>query len=437
MDETRLRAEILELVANYARRVHAPKPFVPGESFVPVSGRVFWEEEVQNLVESALDFWLTSGRFNDAFEKALSDFLAARFALTANSGSSANLLAIAALTSHLLDDHSVNPGDEVITVAAAFPTTVNPLLHYGLIPVFVDVEIPTYNIDVRQLEGAISEKTKAIVLAHTLGNPFNIDEVIRMVEKYNLWLIEDCCDALGSTYNGKSVGNFGHLSTLSFYPAHHITTGEGGAIVTNDNRFRRIVQSLRDWGRDCICPPGKDNTCGKRFDMQFGTLPVGYDHKYVYSHIGYNFKLTEMQAAVGLAQLSRIHQFIETRKQNFMYLRERLSDFEGCLILPEATPKSDPSWFGFPISLAEDIKIPREGLLSYLNEKKIGTRLLFGGNITRQPYFQGQKYRIHNGLRNTDFVMKKTFWVGIYPGLDFAMLDYVADHIERFFRKNL
>jgi len=384
------------------------------------------------MTEAALDGWLTTGRFNEAFEQQLAKFLGVNHVLTTNSGSSANLLALAALTSPKLGDRALRPGDEVITVAAGFPTTVNPSILFGLTPVFVDVHIPTYNIDPAKIEAAISPKTRAIMIAHTLGNPFDIDAVIRLAKQHNLWLIEDCCDALGSTYDGRKVGTFGDIGTLSFYPAHHITMGEGGAVFTNDGQLKTIIESFRDWGRDCYCAPGKDNTCGKRFAWKLGTLPFGYDHKYTYSHLGFNLKITDMQAACGLAQLQQLDHFIEARKRNFNFLRSRLKSCEDFLILPEATPKSDPSWFGFPITLRNDVEFDRVALLQYLDERKIGTRLLFAGNLTRQPYMEGRNYRLPDNLDNTDTVMNNTFWVGVYPGLTEEMLEYMAVQIELF-----
>lgn len=427
-----LREQILALVGQYANQTATPKPFTAGQSVVPPSGKVIGALELQYMTEAALDGWLTTGRFNDAFEQQLAKFLGVKHVLTTNSGSSANLLALAALTSPKLGDRALRPGDEVITVAAGFPTTVNPSILFGLTPVFVDVHIPTYNIDPAKIEAAIGPKTRAIMIAHTLGNPFDIDAVTRLAKQHNLWLIEDCCDALGSTYDGRKVGTFGDIGTLSFYPAHHITMGEGGAVFTNDGQLKTIIESFRDWGRDCYCAPGKDNTCGKRFGWKLGTLPFGYDHKYTYSHLGFNLKITDMQAACGLAQLQQVDHFIEARKRNFGYLRSRLKSCEEFLILPEATPKSDPSWFGFPITLRDDVQFDRVALLQYLDERKIGTRLLFAGNLTRQPYMAGRNYRLADNLENTDTVMNNTFWVGIYPGLSEEMLEYMAVQIELF-----
>jgi CDP-6-deoxy-D-xylo-4-hexulose-3-dehydrase len=427
MTTEELREQILQLVTEYTKQRHAARDFIPGESVIPPSGKVFGAEEVCNAVDAALDFWLTTGRFNDAFERKLADFLDVRWAVTTNSGSSANLLAIAALTSPKLEEEALRPGDEIITIAAGFPTTVNPAVQYGLVPVFVDVEIPTYNIDAQKIEAAITSKTRAIMVAHTLGNPFNLAEVMSIAEKYGLWVIEDCCDALGARYNGQLVGSFGDIATLSFYPAHHITMGEGGALLTQDSQLKVLIESFRDWGRDCWCDPGKDNTCGKRFQWQHGDLPVGYDHKYVYSHIGYNLKITDFQAAVGLAQLARVSDFIARRRANFAYLRELLKPFEEFLILPEATPNSEPSWFGFPITVRPEAPFSRLELLTFYDAAKIGSRLLFAGNLTRQPAYKDVPYRISGTLTNTDTVMNQTFWLGTYPGITEPMMDFVAD----------
>lgn len=430
MTTEELREQILQLVTEYTKQRHGPRVFVPGESVIPASGKVFGAEEVCNAVDASLDFWLTTGRFNADFERKLAEFLGIRWAVTTNSGSSANLLAIAALTSPKLGDQALRPGDEVITVAAGFPTTVNPAVQHGLIPVFVDVEIPTYNIQAAKIEAAVGGKTRAIMVAHTLGNPFNLAEVMRIADKYDLWVIEDCCDALGARYNGQMVGSFGDLGTLSFYPAHHITMGEGGAVFSNDNQLKVLVESFRDWGRDCWCDPGKDNTCGKRFEWQLGDLPYGYDHKYVYSHIGYNLKITDFQAAVGLAQLDRADGFIAQRRANFAFMRERLKAFEEYFILPEATPNSEPSWFGFPITVRADAPFSRLELLTFYDASKIGSRLLFSGNLTRQPAYKDVSYRISGTLRNTDIVMNQTFWLGIYPGITEEMMDFVAERTE-------
>jgi len=431
-DEAELRSLILDLTGEFARRFHAPKPFVPGESAVPVSGKVYGANDMRNLVDSSLDFWLTTGRFNDEFEARLAKRLGVAHALTTNSGSSANLLALSTLTSHYFRGDALKPGDEVITVATGFPTTVNPSLQYGLVPVFVDVDIPTYNIKPEMIEAAVSSKTRAIMLAHTLGNPFNLAEVMRVAEKYNLWVIEDCCDALGATYNGQGVGTFGHIGTLSFYPAHHITMGEGGAVFTDKPRLKRVIESMRDWGRDCWCAPGQDNTCGKRFARQLGSLPKGYDHKYTYGHAGYNLKITDMQAAVGVAQLDHLDGFIAARNRNFATLTELLRPLEDVFILPEATPNSEPSWFGYPITIRPGSNLDREELVQYLNEMKIGTRLLFGGNLLRQPYMKGRNYRVVGDLTNADLTTTSTFWVGLYPGLDEGHLAYTVEKIANF-----
>lgn len=426
------RQSILDAVRAYAEKRQKPAAFAPGETAVPPSGKVLGADEFVNMVDAALDGWLTTGRFNAAFEAKLAAYLGARFALTVNSGSSANLVAVSALTSPQLGERALRPGDEVITAAAGFPTTVNPILQNGLVPVFVDSHIPTYNPTPEAIEAAISPRTRAIVLAHTLGNPFAAEEIRAIADRHGLWLVEDCCDALGSTYRDRMVGSFGHLGTLSFYPAHHITMGEGGAVFTNDPQLKRIVESFRDWGRDCWCNPGCDNTCGKRFDWQLGDLPAGYDHKYIYSHAGYNLKITDMQAAVGLAQLDRIEGFVAARKRNFAYLRERLQGLNDYLVLPRATPDSDPSWFGFPITLRDSAPFDRVDLLRYLDQQKIGTRLLFAGNLTRQPYFAGREWRASAPLDNADRIMNDTFWTGIWPGLDEAALDHAADRLIDF-----
>jgi len=431
-----IRTQIVGLVKQYADLAYVPVSFEGGKDVVPPSGKVIGATELQNMVEASLDGWLTTGRFNDAFQKRLTEFLGVKHALTTNSGSSANLLAFSALTSHKLGDRAIQPGDEVISVAAGFPTTVNPILQFGAVPVFVDVQLPTYNIDPAKIAAAITPKTKAIMLAHTLGNPYDLDTIIALAKKHHLWLIEDCCDALGSTYNGKRVGTFGDIATLSFYPAHHITMGEGGAVLTNSDELNIIIESFRDWGRDCYCGPGKDNTCGKRFCQRLGDLPEGYDHKYTYSHLGYNLKISDMQAACALAQMDRLDDFVESRKQNFVYLKAGLKNCEEFLLLPEATPNSDPSWFGFPITLKPNAGIGRVDLLRYLDENKIGTRLLFAGNLTRQPYMRGRNFRISGELTNTDIAMNDTFWIGVYPGLSHEMLDFVIGKIEAFFGVN-
>ena len=430
--ESELRELIVSLSGEYAERYHAPRTFVPGESIVPVSGKVVGAPELRNLVDASLDLWLTTGRYNTAFEERLAGRLGVAHALTTNSGSSANLLALAALTSHYHRSEALKPGDEVITVATGFPTTVNPSLQYGLIPVFVDVDIPTYNIKPEMIEAAVSSKTRAIMIAHTLGNPFDLGEVMRVAEKYNLWVVEDTCDALGATYDGRNVGTFGDLGTLSFYPAHHITMGEGGAVFTDKPRLKRVVESLRDWGRDCWCAPGQDNTCGKRFARRLGTLPFGYDHKYTYGHVGYNLKITDMQAAVGLAQMDRLDGFIAARARNFAALTELLHPLEDVFILPQATPRSKPSWFGFPLTIRPESGINREDLVQYLNEKQIGTRLLFGGKLLHQPYMKGRNVRTVGDLANADLVTTNTFWIGVYPGLTDDHLAYIVEEIAGF-----
>lgn len=436
MSANNLREQISQLVAQYADEALSPKPFVAGSSVVPPSGKVIGAKELQLMVEASLDGWLTTGRFNDAFEKKLGEFIGVPHVLTTTSGSSANLLALTALTAPSLGDRALKPGDEVITVAAGFPTTVNPTIQNGLIPVFVDVDIPTYNIAPSLIEAAVSDKTKAIMVAHTLGNAFDLSEVRRIADKYNLWLIEDCCDALGTTYDGKMVGTFGDIGTVSFYPAHHITMGEGGAVFTKSPELKKLIESFRDWGRDCYCAPGCDNTCGKRFGQQLGSLPFGYDHKYTYSHLGYNLKITDMQAACGLAQLERVEEFVQQRKENFVYLKQGLQSCAEFMELPEATENSDPSWFGFPITLKETSGVTRVDLIKFLDEAKIGTRLLFAGNLTRQPYFANVKYRVVGELTNTDRIMNQTFWIGIYPGLTKEHLDYVVSKFEEFFGLN-
>jgi CDP-6-deoxy-D-xylo-4-hexulose-3-dehydrase len=424
-----LRSRIAGLVKEYAALQYAERAFVPGETPVPPSGKLIGAEELQAMVEASLDGWLTAGRFNEEFEQKLAAFLGVKFAMTVNSGSSANLVAFSTLTSPKLGNRAIKPGDEVIGVAAGFPTTVNPILQFGAVPVFVDVELGTYNIDATKIEAAITSKTRAIMLAHTLGNPYNLSVIKDLCQRYKLWLIEDCCDALGSTYDGKLVGTFGDIGTLSFYPAHHITMGEGGAVFTNSRTLKLIAESYRDWGRDCYCLPGKDNTCGKRFARQLGSLPFGYDHKYTYSHIGYNLKITDMQAACGVAQIDKAAEFVRRRKENFAYLYEALKPLEEFLILPQATPRSDPSWFGFPITLRPNSPIKRVDLLTHLDSRKVGTRLLFAGNLTRQPSMAGREYRVSGELTSTDIVMNDTFWIGVQPALTNAMLDYALASI--------
>lgn len=422
-----LRSQILGLVEEFAQEAFPERIFVPGESSVPVSGRVYDGADIQSLVDSSLDFWLTTGRFAHQFEIEFARFFRMRHAILVNSGSSANLLAVTCLTSPLLKERQVKPGDEVITVASGFPTTINPIFQNNLIPVFVDVEIPNYNIDVSQLEAALSERTRAVIIAHTLGNPFNLEAVTAFCKKHHLWLIEDCCDAVGAQYKGLPVGKYGDIATVSFYPAHHITMGEGGAVLTDQPKLKKIIESFRDWGRDCWCDPGKDNTCGKRFDWQLGDLPLGYDHKYTYSHIGYNLKVTDMQAAIGVSQLKKLPGFIERRQQNFDYLTERLSSLQDFFLLPKATPNSAPSWFGFPIYVRPEAPFTRDETIRWLEKHKIGTRLLFGGNLIRQPAYRGKLYRVIGDLHRSDEVMHRVFWIGVYPGLTQPMLDYVCD----------
>jgi CDP-4-dehydro-6-deoxyglucose reductase, E1 len=428
-----LRAQIAALVQQYADITYAPRPFVPGESPVPVSGKVLGARELQLMVEASLDGWLTTGRFNAQFEER---FLGVKHLITVNSGSSANLVAFSTLTSPRLGERAIKPGDEVIGVAAGFPTTVNPILQFGAVPVFVDVDLATHNIDASLIEAAIGPRTKAIMLAHSLGNPFNLDMVTALCKKHGLWLVEDCCDALGATYDGRLVGTFGDIGTLSFYPAHHITMGEGGAVFTNNAELKLIAESFRDWGRDCYCAPGKDNTCNKRFCWKLGTLPEGYDHKYIYSHLGYNLKITDMQAACALAQMDRLDDFIRIRRRNFAYLRQRLQSCADVLHLPQATPKSDPSWFGFPLVLKSESGVRRVDLLQYLDQHKIGTRLLFAGNLARQPYMIGRNFRISGSLEKTDVVMNQAFWIGVFPGLGTEHLDYIVGKLEEFFGLN-
>lgn len=429
---TQLRQQILALCSQYFQEAFPPGDFQPGVSSVPVSGKVIDASDLRAVVDSALDCWFTTGRFAEDFERKLARFVGVRCASLVNSGSSANLVALSTLTSPKLGDRRLLPGDEVITVAAGFPTTVNPIIQNRLIPVFVDVTVPGYEMDTSQMEAARSEKTKAVFVAHTLGNVFNLDAVTAFVKKHNLWLIEDCCDALGSTWKGRKVGTFGDIATVSFYPAHHITMGEGGAVLTDKPSLQLLIESFRDWGRDCWCHTGKDNTCGKRFDWQLGSLPCGYDHKYTYSHIGYNLKATDMQAALGASQIEKLPTFIERRKENFRYLHAALQPIEEFLILPEATPGSDPSWFGFPIGVRENAPFRRDELIRALEANKIGTRLLFGGNLLRQPAYEGCEYRAIGNLPNTDFVMNNVFWIGVYPGLTKPLLDYMAQTIATF-----
>lgn len=431
-DATDLRERILELVAEYHDAAFSNGRFEPGESRVPVSGKVFDADELLNLVDASLDFWLTTGRYARRFEIELARKLGVRHAMICNSGSSANLLALSALTSPKLGDRRLRPGDEVITVAAGFPTTVNPIVMNQLVPVFVDVELGTYNLVPAEVEAAIGPKTRAIMAAHTLGNPFPVDDVREIADRHGLWFVEDNCDALGSTYRGKLTGTTGDLGTLSFYPAHHITMGEGGAVLANRPQLKLLVESFRDWGRDCWCEPGEDNTCGTRFDWQLGTLPRGYDHKYIFSHIGYNLKVTDMQAAIGLAQLAKLDSFTEARRRNWHLLRDGLAPFEDDLLLPVPTPESEPSWFGFVITVRPEAPFTRDELIRYLEEHKVATRLLFGGNLTRQPAFEEVEYRAVGDLASSDVVMNQSLWIGCYPGLSEPMIAYIVEKFGSF-----
>lgn len=429
-----LRAQILSLVAEYHDAAFGEKPFVPGTSPVPVSGRVFGASDIQHVVDAGLDFWLTTGRFAATFEKRFAQVMGARHAMLVNSGSSANLCAVSALTSHTLDERALKPGDEVITVAAGFPTTVNPIIQNGLVPVFVDVDLPSYGVHLDALEEARSPRTRAIVIAHTLGNPYDVAAVAAFAQRHGLFLVEDCCDAVGATFDGKPVGTFGDLATVSFYPAHHITMGEGGCVLAHQPKFKRIVESFRDWGRDCWCDPGAENTCGKRFDWQLGELPAGYDHKYTYSHVGYNLKLTDMQAAIGVAQLDRLAGFVEARRRNHDYLIAALSDLGDTFEFATTHPRAVPSWFGFLLRVRDDAGFERQALIRFLESRKIATRLLFGGNLVRQPAYRDVAKRVIGDLANSDAVMRGSFWVGCYPGLTEPMLDYIATSIHDFVR---
>ncbi len=421
-----IKSKIHALIEEYHKEMFKEKEFVDGESSVPVSGKVFDHKEMQYIADAGMDAWFTTGRFNTEFEKKLAKYINVKSVLTVNSGSSANLVAFSALTAHELGDRAIKPGDEVITVAASFPTTINPMLQYGVVPVFLDINIPSYEMDVTYLEKAISPKTKAIMMAHTLGNTFDLAAVRAFCDKYKLWLIEDCCDALGARYNGKHVGTFGDIGTLSFYPAHHITMGEGGAVFTSNAKLKKIMESFRDWGRDCWCETGKDNTCGKRFTQQLGNLPMGYDHKYTYSRHGFNLKITDMQAALGLAQLEKLDSFVDTRRHNFRMLTEVLAKHTDKLILPQATENSEPSWFGYLITVKKDAGITRDELTHKLNEKKINTRLLFAGDIRKQPYFTDYEYRVVGDLPNTEIVMNDTFWIGVTPMINDKMIAYMG-----------
>lgn len=429
-----MRLDILLKVEEYYElfHLHKNKKFEESKTPVVYGGRVYDEKEMRNLVDSSLDFWLTAGRFHKQFEKDFAEYLGVRYALLTNSGSSANLLAFSALTSSKLKDRRIQPGDEVITVAAGFPTTVAPIIQNGAVPVFVDVDLGTYNIKSDLIEEAITSKTKAIMIAHTMGNPFDLTTVMKLADKYNLWVIEDNCDALGSLYNGRLTGTFGHIATSSFYPPHHMTMGEGGAVYTNNALLKTIIESFRDWGRDCWCPSGCDNTCNKRFGWELGTLPYGYDHKYTYSHIGYNLKVTDMQAAIGVEQLKKVPAFAQTRKDNFNRLYQGLMDLDQYFILPKATVNSDPSWFGFILTVRDGVAFTKNEIVSFLEENRIQTRMLFAGNLIRQPAYQNIHYRIHGDLTNTDKILHDTFLVGVYPGLTYEMIDYVIEKIREF-----
>ena len=429
--EKEIRLEIFEKIRQLYDLRYQDR-FIPGTSRINYAGRVFDEKELISLVDASLDFWLTSGRYADKFEKELAEFLGMKYCLLTNSGSSANLLAVSALTSPNLGEKRLKPGDEVITTACGFPTTLNPILQNNLVPVFLDVDLGTYNIKADNIEAAISDKTKAIMVPHTLGNPADLDTLVKIVRKYDLWFIEDNCDALGSRYRGKYTGTFGHISTCSFYPAHHITMGEGGAVLTNDQLLKKIIASFRDWGRDCWCDPGCDNTCGKRFDWQLGDLPGGYDHKYIYSHIGYNLKITDMQAAIGVEQLKKLPGFIDKRKENFDILYQGLKKYENYFVLPEPCPHSEPSWFGFPILVKENAPFSRDDIVRYLEANKIATRMLFGGNLLKQPAYKDIPQRVPETLENTDIVMHNCFWLGVYPGLTKTMLKYCNSVFDSF-----
>ena len=429
-----IKKKITNLVNQYSNIKYAKKKFHFGVDNIHVTGKVIDEDETLNMVHSALDGWLTTGRFNEEFEKKLSEYLDTRSLITVNSGSSANLVAFSALTSDKLGSRAILPGDEVITVAAGFPTTINPILFYNAIPVFVDVKIGNYNIDEQIIEKAITKRTKAIFLAHTLGNPFNLDVVVEICKKYNLWLIEDSCDALGAEYRGKKVGTFGDFGTLSFYPAHHITMGEGGAVFTNNLKLKKLSESFRDWGRDCFCAPGRDNTCKRRFCWKLGNLPEGYDHKYIYSNLGFNLKITDMQAACGLGQLKKLNKFIEKRKKNFDYLNKKFKNLEDYFILPQKTKHSNPSWFGFALTIRDRKRIKRNNLIKFLEEKKIHSRLLFGGNLIKQPYMINRNYKVCGKLDNTDKILHDTFWLGVFPGLETEMLEFVYENVSKYIK---
>lgn len=429
-----MNPEIAKLVVQHYQDNFKNKVFTPGKDMVRYAGRVFDEKELLKLIESGLDFWLTEGRFAEEFSEKIAEFLDMSNVALTNSGSSSNLIAFSALTSKKLGDKRLKPGDEVISVAAGFPATVTPIIQNNMVPVFVDVDLKSYNINIDMLRKAITPKTRCIFLAHTLGNPFNIDAVLELCQKHNLWLIEDNCDSFGSKYKGKYTGTFGHIATISFYPAHHITTGEGGAIVTNDEELAKIVKSFRDWGRDCYCNSGENNTCGKRFSQQFGTLPFGYDHKYVYSEIGYNLKMTDMQAAIGSAQMEKLTLFCDRRRENFNTYHKMFSKYEKHFILEEATPGSDPSWFAYVVTRKENAPFTRDELVKHLNANLIETRYLFAGNMVRQPFFSDVNYRIADHLQNTDYIMNNTFFLGTYPGMTSDMLSYVETVLDEFMK---
>ncbi|MFT6069535.1 MAG: CDP-6-deoxy-D-xylo-4-hexulose-3-dehydrase [Bacteriovoracaceae bacterium] len=429
-EENIMREEILGKARHFWRGEYGDRKIIPGEDMIQPSGKVIDEEDLVALMDSSMDLWLTTGRYAKEFERDFAKYMDQKYCLLVNSGSSANLLAFAALTSPQWEERQIKPGDEVITVAAGFPTTVNPIIQHGCVPVFVDILLGTYEIDLTQLEKALSDKTKAVMIAHTLGNGFDAKAVKEFCDKHNLWLIEDCCDAVGATVHGEMVGTYGDIATVSFYPAHHMTMGEGGAVLMQTPKMKKIAESFRDWGRDCWCPPGKDDTCGKRFNWKVGELPERFDHKYIYSHIGYNLKVTDMQAALGVSQLKKLPQFVEKRRENYKYLRSQLEELEDVLLLPTATEGTEPSWFGFPISVKPGGKVTRQELVEFLQDNKVGSRNIFGGNLLRQPLYNGVEKRVIGDLPNTDYVMNNSFWVGIWPGLDEQHLDYIADKIK-------